>query len=60
MENTPIAITLTVAQWNVVMNALGGRPFAEVVAVITDIKSQADAALANAPAASPEVAEAAE
>lgn len=49
MENTPVSITLAVSQWNVVMNALGGRPFAEVVTIISDIKKQADDALANVP-----------
>jgi hypothetical protein len=40
-----VNIELTVQEWNIVMNALGGRPFAEVVEVIGAIRSQADAKL---------------
>jgi len=46
MEQVSISITLTVAQWNVVMNALGQRPFAEVADIIGNIKAQADEQLA--------------
>ena len=46
MEQVSISITLTVAQWNVVMTALGQRPFAEVVDIIGNIKAQADQQLA--------------
>lgn len=35
-------IELPVEAWNVVMNALGQRPFAEVAAVIAEIRKQAD------------------
>ena len=42
MEQLNVSITMTVAQWNVVMNALGQRPFAEVVDIIGNIKAQAD------------------
>jgi len=42
MEQVSISITLTVAQWNVVMNALGQRPFSEVADIIGNIKAQAD------------------
>jgi len=45
MESMNIAINMTVAQWNVVMNALGQRPFAEVADIINIIKTQADAQL---------------
>lgn len=37
---------MTVAQWNVVMTALGQRPFAEVADIIGNIKAQADEQLA--------------
>jgi hypothetical protein len=45
MENVNVNITMTVAQWNVVMGALGQRPFAEVADIISAIKSQADVQL---------------
>lgn len=43
MEN--ITITLPVNAWNVIMNALGQRPFAEVVDLIAEIKKQGEAAI---------------
>ena len=46
MEQLNVSITMTVAQWNVVMNALGQRPFAEVTDIIVNIKAQADEQLA--------------
>jgi hypothetical protein len=46
MEQMSISITMTVAQWNVVMNALGQRPFGEVADIIGNIKAQADQQLA--------------
>jgi len=45
MENQPISITLTVAQWNVVMSALGELPLKASVDVFSAIRAQADAAL---------------
>lgn len=42
MDNKIVSISMTVAEWNVVMNALGGRPFAEVVSIINKIKEQAE------------------
>lgn len=42
MESKIVDISMTVAEWNVVMNALGGRPFAEVVNIINKIKEQAE------------------
>ena len=45
MEQANVIITMTVMQWNVIMNALGQRPFAEVVDIITSIKSQAESQL---------------
>lgn len=41
MEN--ISITLPLNAWNVVMNALGQRPFAEVAELIAEIKRQGEA-----------------
>lgn len=37
-----VSIELQVTEWNVVMNALGGRPFAEVAELISKIRQQAD------------------
>lgn len=45
MENEKLPVSLTVAQWNVVMQALGELPFAKVASLIGEIKSQADARL---------------
>jgi len=45
VENQPISITLTVAQWNVVMSALGELPLKASVDVFSAIRTQADAAL---------------
>jgi hypothetical protein len=61
MENLPIEIKLTLGQWNLVLNALGQRPFAEVNEVIMAIKAQGEAAVAAAaPASEPALAEASE
>jgi hypothetical protein len=61
MENLPIDIKLTLGQWNLVLNALGQRPFAEVNEVITAIKAQGEAAVAAAaPTSEAAVAEASE
>jgi hypothetical protein len=58
MENLPIDIKLTLGQWNLVLNALGQRPFAEVNEVIAAIKVQGEAAVAAAaPVAETEVSE---
>jgi hypothetical protein len=48
MENLPIDIKLTLGQWNVVLNALGQRPFAEVNEVISAIKVQGERAVSEA------------
>ena len=48
MENMPISIKLTLGQWNLVLNALGHRPFAEVNEVIMAIKAQGEKAVAEA------------
>jgi len=37
-----INISLPVQAWNVVLNALGQRPFAEVTDLIAEIKRQAE------------------
>ena len=42
-------IELPVEAWNVVMNALGHRPFAEVADLISAIKKQAEAQLKSDP-----------
>ena len=57
MENQSVNVNMTVAQWNVVMNALGQRPFAEVAEIIGVIKTQAEAQLAPKPAEEPAKAE---
>jgi hypothetical protein len=48
MENLPIDIKLTLAQWNLVLNALGQRPFAEVNEIISAIKAQGEQVVAEA------------
>jgi hypothetical protein len=40
-----ISIELSVSAWNVIMNALAQRPFAEVVDLISEIKAQGEAKL---------------
>lgn len=40
-----ISIKLPAETWNVVLNALAQRPFAEVVDLIAEIKRQGEAAL---------------
>lgn len=42
MENKEVSITLPVQAWNVVMNALGQRPYVEVAELIANIKVQAE------------------
>jgi len=49
LENKSISIELPVAAWNIVMNALGARPYAEVVEVITAVKQQAESQLKEEP-----------
>jgi hypothetical protein len=51
LENKVIAIELPVAAWNIVMNALGGRPYAEVVEVVSSIREQAESKLKVEPEA---------
>jgi len=40
-----ISIELSINSWNVIMNALAQRPFAEVVDLIAEIKRQGEAKL---------------
>ena len=39
--DTQVTVVLTVAEWNVIVNALAGRPFAEVAGIIPQIQNQA-------------------
>lgn len=39
-----VIIELPVTMWNVVLNALGQRPYAEVFEVVAEIKRQGEAA----------------
>jgi len=54
MENKEVSIVLPVQAWNVVMNALGQRPFLEVADLIAKIKQQAENQLAQVGAQEPE------
>mgnify|MGYP003351437351 FL=1 len=45
MENMQISLTLTVAQVNFIMAALGQRPYSEVSELIALIRSQGEAAI---------------
>lgn len=45
VEQKVIAIELPVSVWNIVMNALGQRPYLEVAEIINRMKEQADASL---------------
>ena len=47
MENQSVNVNMTVAQWNVVMNALGQRPFAEVAEIVGIVKTQAESQLVS-------------
>jgi len=47
LEN--LSITLPVQAWNIVLNALGQRPYAEVMELVAEIKKQADAQVNTAP-----------
>jgi len=42
VENKEVTIKLPVQQWNIILNALGARPFAEVADLIANIKVQAE------------------
>jgi hypothetical protein len=45
LEN--LSITLPVQAWNVILNALGQRPYVEVMELIAELKKQADAEAAR-------------
>ena len=45
MEHQKLSIELTVAQWNVVMSALGELPLKASIDVFNAIRAQADAVL---------------
>lgn len=47
MEN--LSITLPVQAWNVILNALGQRPYAEVVELVAELKKQAESQVNKAP-----------
>jgi hypothetical protein len=52
LEN--LSITLPIQAWNIVLNALGQRPYAEVVELVAELKKQADAQVNAAPGESSE------
>lgn len=54
MENKEISITLPLQAWNVIMNALGQRPFSEVADLIGIVKKQAEEQLAQIPQQPPQ------
>ncbi len=41
MDNKNITVTLTVAEWNVILNALGKQPYIDVVNIIQAMNEQA-------------------
>ena len=47
MEN--ISITLPLQAWNVILNSLGQRPYAEVVELVAELKKQAEAQVNKTP-----------
>lgn len=55
MENAPITMVLTVAQCNIILNALAARPYGEVAEVIAAVKTQGEKAVAELQAAAPGV-----
>lgn len=56
MDN--ISVSLSVQAWNNILAVLGDRPFKEVADLISEIKRQAEAQIAPAPAPTePEQAE---
>ena len=57
MDQTSVNIAMTVANWNIVMKALGDMPFKDVADIIMTIKTQAEAQLAPKPADEPAQAE---
>ena len=57
MDQTNVTVAMTVANWNMVMKALGELPFKDVADIIMIIKAQAEAQLAPKPAEEPAQAE---
>ena len=57
MDQTSVTVAMTVANWNMVMKALGDMPFKDVADIIISIKSQAEAQLAPQPVDEPAQAE---
>ena len=53
MDQTSVNIAMTVANWNMVMKALGDMPFKDVADIIMTIKTQAEAQLVPKPADEP-------
>jgi len=51
-EDAKVAIELTVAQWNIVLNAVAQRPFAEVNNLVQEMVQQANSKM-PAPAEPP-------
>ena len=49
MDQTSVNIAMTVANWNIVMKALGDLPFKDVADIIMSIKTQAEIQLAPKP-----------
>ena len=47
MENAPIKLILTVAQCNIILNALAGRPYGEVAELVASVKAQGEKAVAE-------------
>lgn len=46
MENNKVTVTLTVAEWNVVLNALGKQSYIDVAGIIQSMNEQAKDQLA--------------
>lgn len=42
MENADVTIVLKASEWNIVLNAMAQRPYAEVVNLIEKIKAQGE------------------
>jgi len=57
MDSISISVELPVQSWNLVLAALGERPFREIAEVVAAIKAQAEAQLSPPPAEEPSQAE---
>lgn len=49
MEKQNVAISLTVAEWNVVLNAIGQRPYTEIAGIVQSMNEQAKEQLQSPP-----------